>query len=289
MLQDNPYGYDPSNPSAGGSGSQESNNPLASAVPPTPPSPPTGGFDGVASGGYVPPQPPPVINPLNDSANVTAAETPNYTSSIPPALSSDLGVAAEGAGRRAPNKKILLVLVFVLLLLGIVGGGAFALMSGLIKNPFGADTAQVPVVTTPPPAEPTPPPPDTQPIPEPSPAPEPPPVQSNDDMRVADINVLATGLNSYGVSHAAVYPSTGNQLIHVGPTNTPCFELIAENFIPACPSDPLGEPAFYGYKSDGVSYELTAKLDDSACTRPGAVLNGSICLYSVKGGTITQP
>ena len=287
MLQENPYGFDPSNPSAGSGGSQESNNLSSGAAPPTPPS--SGGFDGVGSvGGYVPPQPPPVINPLNDLNNAASAEAPDYTSSIPPALSPESGNAQQDTGRKAPNKKILIVLVFVLLLLGIIGGGAFALMSGLIKNPFGGDTTPAPVVT-PPPAEPTAPPAEPQPVPEPPPIPEPPPVQSNDDMRVTDLNILATGLNSYGVSYSNAYPSTGDQLIHVGVTNTPCFELLAENLIPSCPSDPAGDSAFYGYKSNGVSYEVTAKLDDSTCTRSGAIITGSICLYSIKGGSITQP
>ncbi len=286
MLQDNPYAFDPSNPSSGG----------APPVPPTPPSSPAGGFDPSASGQYMPSQPPvtnsvtppPVFNPLNDTSNTAPVEAPSYTSSIPPAISPDLGDTQLEGGRKAPNKKILVVLVVILLLLGIIGGGAFALMSGLIKNPFGGDTPPVSVVP-PPPAEPTPPPPDPQPVPEPPPAPEPPPIQSNDDMRVSDINILATGLNSYSISHAGVYPSTGDQLTHIFPTSTPCFELIAESFIPTCPTDPAGEPAFYGYRSDGASYELTAKLDDTTCTYPGATLNGSICLYGVVGGSTTQP
>jgi len=58
-----------------------------------------------------------------------------------------------------------------------------------------------------------------------------------------------------------------------------------------CPKDPSGEPAFYGYKSSGESFELSAALEDPGClwsndiisTSVGMPLGDDLCLYIVEG------
>ncbi|OHA47274.1 MAG: hypothetical protein A3B75_02570 [Candidatus Terrybacteria bacterium RIFCSPHIGHO2_02_FULL_43_14] len=251
MLQDNPYPTD-NNPQGG--------------WPPAPE--PPGGTNPPSGGGYMPPEPPsmppPVINPLGETNLNTTPMSP---------MSSGPDIDLGESSRKSPSKKLALILIAVLLLIGVVGGGAFA----LLKGPLAKKSNAPPIVNQNP-----------QPNPETPPAPEPPPPpqQTNDDIRAADLNIVAGGLASYAVANAGAYPSTQDQLVHLDALATPCIELLAANFIALCPNDPAGAPAFYGYKSNGVSYEVTAKLDDAACARTGAVFNGSICLYKVSSAPV---
>ncbi len=265
MLQDNPYGYNPQ--SGGTTPPSPSPTPGGSYIPSEPSaSAPSAADRSTFPSPAVPSIPDAsVINPLGGASTVGETFSPGAPVLDQPDV--DLG----GAKRRPVNKKLAIVLVLILIVVGVVGGGAFALLSGKL----GPKTTPPPAVQPTPTPEPTP-------VPEPTPEPEPVPVQSNDDVRVSNVDVLATGLNSY-FSLNGMYPGTNGDLVHVAATASPCVELLSLNLIPACPSDPAGEPSFYGYKSDGVTFELTAKLDDTVCARSGVVAAGAICLYKVVG------
>lgn len=251
MLKDNPYGYN----NAEGQGGSQSPDPSTSPV----------------SGDYIPPQPPTppssqrVINPLNDSKPPFDPSLPSDGSTM---LSpSDIDLSEQKLGRKPINKKAVIIVAVFLLLIGVVGGGAAAFMTGVIKNPFAK--APAPIILPPPPVEPIPPPP-----------PPVEPILTNDDIRVGNIDGLATGLNSYFAQYQQ-YPTSNNELIRLSLASSPCVELLAANLIPLCFQDPVGEPAFYGYKSDGTYYEATSKIDDTTCIRSGTVFTGTVCLYKV--------
>lgn len=250
MIQDNPFAY--GNPQEGAGGPSASSG--QGWTPPSPPPlPPSGGI-------------PPVTDPL-----AGAPANPGYAQPPEPPM--------PGA-RKAPNKKLLIILLVVLAVMGITGGVVAAMQFGIIQNPLAKKSAPPPAVTPPPTPEPAP-----QPPPEPPPAPEPPPQLTLDDQRVAGINLLANALNNYYVQIGA-YPTSSGELLRMNAQSSPCTDLLIGNFLAACPQDPAGEPAFYGYKSDGVSYyELTSKLDDPTCSRLGAALLGDLCLYKVRQQT----
>ena len=44
-----------------------------------------------------------------------------------------------------------------------------------------------------------------------------------------------------------------------------CGELIDQRLLSACPEDPKDPPGFYGYRSDGVGFVVTALLEESTC------------------------
>jgi len=99
-----------------------------------------------------------------------------------------------------------------------------------------------------------------------------------DARRQADLTTLASALELYKDSKGS-YPSTNNLLSRMDSSNIPCREFIAGDFLSRCPSDPTGLPSFYGYKSDGSSYELTAVLEN--LNDPNCVVEGTICIFRI--------
>lgn len=117
-------------------------------------------------------------------------------------------------------------------------------------------------------------------------------MQSRDLRRISDLNQLRTAIGLY-FSETGSYPSTGGILERITEetkrNSALCKALVYEYPVSGgavladCPTDPLGPPAFYGYRSDGRTYELTAALEDPECDVGGVVRAGSLCLYRVTG------
>ena len=97
----------------------------------------------------------------------------------------------------------------------------------------------------------------------------------SDARRQADLAAFRVALELYK-SDKGIYPSSQNKLQQ----GLPCDEMI-DVYVTNCPVDPAGPPAFYGYRSDGRTYELTAALDDPECDVEGASREGGMCIFRV--------
>jgi len=123
--------------------------------------------------------------------------------------------------------------------------------------------------------------------------------------RKTQLEIYRASLGYYFKDKGA-YPDTNNVLVKIkgaeAKNNTPCKELFSilktsSGF--SCPVDPLdpsahldssGQPdgyspldpsRFYGYRSDGQSFELSAVLEDPKCEMEGALKDGNYCMLKI--------
>lgn len=74
---------------------------------------------------------------------------------------------------------------------------------------------------------------------------------------------LWSALRAYpGVSGSSI-PATEDATLNIA--DIVCGELIDQRLLSTCPADPKTPPGFYGYRSDGVGFVVTALLEESAC------------------------
>ncbi len=103
-------------------------------------------------------------------------------------------------------------------------------------------------------------------------------VPSNDSIRKADLQVIKTALNAYKKAHGA-YPkaSTLDKLNqNSSPTKTSLVTYLKE-----MPTDPKASDGwYYAYVSDGVTFTLSARIEDLTDTEKTKV--GDIYLYYLK-------
>jgi len=111
------------------------------------------------------------------------------------------------------------------------------------------------------------------------------PIKTNDSKRIADLNALSFGLEMYYLKNNS-YP-VSRTLIRTNEKESVLYKSLEEyGYIPpdGMPVDPKDPEFFYGYKSDGQNYELTAVLEDQ--TNPECVMEGELCIFRIKNGKV---
>jgi hypothetical protein len=209
--------------------------------------------------------PQPVSIPVN-----VQPSTPFETSSIPNITGPASAPVDQGSGQVAmepASPKSNVVLYIVLAVLVVAGLIFLAAWMGRIdfgkilgtKKPTATSTA--PVVT---PAKPA--------------------VNQNDATRKTDLGNLKTALEKY-YSVNQTYPVSAT-LTKTSDANSPLTVLVP-TYISSLPLDPLSPNSFYGYKSDGKSYQISAILENKSDFSGQMV--GTNFLYIVSNGSAETP
>ena len=102
-------------------------------------------------------------------------------------------------------------------------------------------------------------------------------VVGRDVQRKADLRDIAVALVEYAAAqHPFQYPKVDGA-IHLD-KDSDVGKAIAP-YLETFPSDPLAADRYYGYSSDGTSFQVTASLENTG--DPAAKLVGNLALYSV--------
>lgn len=101
----------------------------------------------------------------------------------------------------------------------------------------------------------------------------------NDAKRKEDLINLKTALKKYYTATQS-YPvaATTEKTLDAA-----ALKVLIPDYITALPVDPLSPTYYYGYKSDGKTFELTAVLEDK--TDPSGITAGTIFLYRITEST----
>lgn len=198
--------------------------------------------------------------------------------------------------------RFLRVGIIGLLIVIIIGGGVFAYLrffggvrgipslSFLQNIPFvgtylgGEETPKpgAPFVPVAPEATSTP-----SPVSFPEPAPSPVVTsEERDNQRIADIDNLGTQLAAYYAAGGS-YPSTDGETEKIisGAIELSIYEALVPAYLTILPVD--SNPQFYyGYTSDGSSYELTSVLENQ--DHPECVLAGNYCVRKIRDGEVVS-
>ena len=113
------------------------------------------------------------------------------------------------------------------------------------------------------------------------------PAKTNDSRRIADLNTLSFALKMYYAENKS-YP-VSHTLIRTSEKGSALYKSLEEYgyMLPdGIPVDPKEPEFFYGYKSDGQNYELTAVLEDQ--TNPACVMEGEFCIFRIKNGKVVS-
>lgn len=101
-----------------------------------------------------------------------------------------------------------------------------------------------------------------------------------DNQRVKDIGDISFAIDEYAKFNKNEYPVT-NGYEKISDENSNVYKLLSQDgYLKKNYQDPLPGSYFYGYRSDGKSYELTAALEDSNDLRCKNI--GNYCVYSIK-------
>lgn len=246
-------------PMGGQNFQQPINEPPASPQPASPVSPSQGGPAGEL-GGWAPAAEP-VPAPMPPPPPPPTASNPFETTPPPvPPVSGPMSPMGDEQGMmESGSRKSSLPLIGILALLLIIGGLVFAswmnwISLGGIEKLWGG--GKTPVV-------------------EPTPEPTPVTTNVNDAKRKEDLSNLKTALKQYYTATQS-YPvaaTTEKTLDSVA------LKVLVPDYITALPVDPLSPTYYYGYKSDGITFELTCILEDKTDT--SGILTGDILLYEV--------
>lgn len=239
-------------PMGGQNFQQPTNEPLASPQP--------GGWAPAtepAPAPTPPPPPPPASNPFE----TTPPPVPPVSGPMQPM--GDQGTMEPG------SRKSSWPLIIILLVLIIVGGLFLAfwmnwISLGGIKELWGGGKTETPAV-------------------EPTTEPTTPTANINDAKRKEDLANLKTALKKYYTATQS-YPVAATMEKTTDPA---ALKVLVPDYLAALPLDPLSSTYYYGYKSDGTTFELTAVLEDK--TDPSGITAGDIFLYRITDTTVETP
>lgn len=109
--------------------------------------------------------------------------------------------------------------------------------------------------------------------------------KKNDARRVNDLVVISQALAAYNKDHSG-YPSTEMKLVKLSDTENIVAKELRPKYLTVLPADPGTGGAFYGYRSDGKTYELTAALENQ--NDPLCLVEGNLCLLKIKNGEVVS-
>lgn len=222
----------------------------------------------------VPSTPPPYASAPNTPVPPASFPSPVSSPAVPPATPNEPGgslVFPGGSNSGAANLDgrprggssgswLYIVLLTILLALAIVvflSWKGWINLGGVEKLWGGAAATPTPMASWAPSAEPVP--------------------DSNDAIRKKDLASIQLALKKY-------YADNGNYPVSAVEVKTSDSQsILAQALIPTymsiLPDDPLAPQYYYGYKSDGRTFELTCVLEDSTDT--AGVPMGNLNIYTV--------
>lgn len=106
----------------------------------------------------------------------------------------------------------------------------------------------------------------------------------NDKLRKSDLVALKAALKQYYQANQT-YPIATTTL--KTSEETSALSVLVPTYIAKLPVDPLSPTYYYGYKSDGKTFEVTAVLEDK--TTAGGVQVGTLYLYKVTDTSVETP
>lgn len=163
----------------------------------------------------------------------------------------------------AHNSSKTWILIIILLVILILGGVVFSAWEGWISlGPLDKYLGKSTTTTT---------------------TPEVTAVTNNDATRKSDLTKIKDALKKYYQANQK-YPIS----LTVDKTSSPnsVLRVLVPADITALPSDPVSTN-YYGYKSDGTTFELTAVLDDTTDTSGTKV--GNYYLYKITDSSVETP
>lgn len=101
--------------------------------------------------------------------------------------------------------------------------------------------------------------------------------QQRDKTRKADLTEMKNALDSYFIDIGAYPKTTGIEKTNAVASNLKT--ALVTTYIAALPVDPQDPTFYYGYKSDGTTYELTSILEDQ--TDPLGEVSGSYFIQKI--------
>jgi len=108
-----------------------------------------------------------------------------------------------------------------------------------------------------------------------------PTAQSNDSVRKQNLASIAQSLQKYYADNTA-YPISA-VMIKTSDTQSVLAQSLVPSYITTLADDPLAPSFYYGYKSDGKTFELSAVLEDK--TDVAGTLSGNLNIYKVTNTT----
>jgi len=106
----------------------------------------------------------------------------------------------------------------------------------------------------------------------------------NDKTRKSDLANLKAALTAYYQAEQSYPVAETSQKTS---DKTSALSVLVPTYIAALPDDPLAPTYYYGYKSDGKTFELTAVLEDRSLG--DGTLVGSLYLYKVTDTSAETP
>ncbi|MBU4338650.1 hypothetical protein KKB43_05340 [Patescibacteria group bacterium] len=104
-------------------------------------------------------------------------------------------------------------------------------------------------------------------------------LHSRDDRRIINLDFYSQALEDY-LKNNEKYP-IAEETEKISDENSNIFQILKNGgYIAESYKDPSGGDKYYGYKSDGVSYELSAVLEDNKDSRCN--IEGNYCVYRLK-------
>lgn len=99
----------------------------------------------------------------------------------------------------------------------------------------------------------------------------------NDSQRKTDLDSIKNALNSYFQTNSE-YP-VASQTVKTNESDNILVQKLVPAYLTSLPVDPSDPQYYYGYKSDGTTFELTSVLEDT--TDPAGIQAGQYYLYKV--------
>ncbi len=120
-------------------------------------------------------------------------------------------------------------------------------------------------------------------VPNPTTSPSPTPTinieEKRDNQRKEDILNISKALDAYVASNNGIFPNTNDIVEKISDENSSAYQTLKnKNFLSKPYKDPLPNN-FYGYKSNGYYYELTAVMESK--NNKECVMNGKLCIYTI--------
>jgi len=103
--------------------------------------------------------------------------------------------------------------------------------------------------------------------------------KENDAKRKSDLKKIKQVLEAYYQQNSQSYPDS-NGFLKLDDSNSDVYRILSERVDEGSVRDPNYPEFYYGYSSDGSSFELSARLesdDDDSCE----ILGESLCIYKI--------
>lgn len=197
-----------------------------------------------------------------------------YASQSPPPPPESSGVVSPEVPKRGFGPLVLIILLVIILIMGIlifISWKGWISLGGLEKIWGGGQTTPSPTVYTSPKLSPA-----------PSAAVSPEITTNvNDQIRKSNLLTLKSALKKYYIDNS-LYPESLT-ISKTSVSDGPLVKALVPSYLDVIPDDPLSPQYWYGYKSDGQTFELTCVLEDKS--DPEGVMSDNYNLYKLTDST----